>query len=336
MDLDDLYRVLRGAHVQAQGIVDTLRDPVLVLDEAFKVISANPAFYKTFETGRDDTLGRRFSELGDGQWNIPALGLLLEKVLPKTAIIVDYEVAARFPHIGERTMLASAERLCHPDSGQRLILLTIVDATERRARERESELLLGETRHRVKNLLSVIQALARQTKVEGASAREFRDTFLDRFGALSRSLEASMECKETTLADLARASLEPFLAQDGRLSIGPDPEVWLQSGQAMAVGMILHELATNAAKYGALSSPAGRVSIGWSATPAEDGRQRVKLFWAEEDGPEVEPPARDGFGSRLMRSAVERDLHGEMKRDFSPAGLRVVVTFDAGGEHVGS
>lgn len=73
MDLDDLYRVLRSAHVQAQGIVDTIRDPLLVLDAGLKILSANPAFYKTFRSGRDDVLGKSLSELGDGQWNIPEL-----------------------------------------------------------------------------------------------------------------------------------------------------------------------------------------------------------------------------------------------------------------------
>lgn len=333
MDLDDLYRVLRSAHVQAQGIVDTIRDPLLVLDAGLKILSANPAFYKTFRSGRDDVLGKSLSELGDGQWNIPELSLLLERVLPKASIIVDYEVSTRFPDIGERTMLVSAERLCHPDSGQRLVLLTIVDATERRAHDHAREVLLGETQHRIKNLLSVVQALARQTSVEGVSAKEFRDTFLSRFGALARSLEASTATNETTLSGLARAALEPFLIGESCLSIGPDPEVWLSPGQAMTLGMILHELATNAGKYGALSTQSGRVSIGWSVAPVPDGGQHIELAWAEHDGPTIEPPDHDGFGSRLMRSAVERDLHGTIDTAFSPAGLRVVISFDAGEAH---
>lgn len=83
MDLDELYRVLRGAHVQAQGIDDTIREPLLVLDADLKVSSANPAFFEKFAVSRDETLGRPFLELGNGQWDIPELRLLLERVLPK-------------------------------------------------------------------------------------------------------------------------------------------------------------------------------------------------------------------------------------------------------------
>jgi len=318
--------------VQAQGIVDTIRDPLLVLDERLNILSANPAFYKTFETARDETLGRSFFQLGNGQWNLPELELLLARVLPKTTLVVDFEVTTAFPQIGHRTMLVSAERLCHPDSGQRLILVTIIDATDQRTRERQSEVLLGETRHRIKNLLSVIQALARHTKVEDVSAQEFRDAFLSRFGALSRSLEASTAGRRSTLADLVRASLEPFLLQDDRITVGPAPEVWLQPNQSMAVGMVLHELATNATKYGALSSADGSVSIGWTAPPAEGGRRTVTLDWTERNGPAVQTPSREGFGSLLMRSAIERDLHGRIDLDFAPGGLRGQLVFDAGGE----
>jgi PAS domain-containing protein len=78
MDLDELYRVLRGSHVQAVGIVNTLRDPLVVLDDGFRVLSASPAFYDTFSTSRDETIGKAFADLGDGQWNIPELRLLMD------------------------------------------------------------------------------------------------------------------------------------------------------------------------------------------------------------------------------------------------------------------
>ncbi len=122
MDLDDLYRLLRVSHVQAQGIVDTIRDPLLVLAGDLTVISANPAFYRTFATDRDSTIGRPLYDLGNGQWNIPELRMLLENVIPKSASIMDFEVQAGFPEVGLRTMLISAQRLIHPDNGQRVLL----------------------------------------------------------------------------------------------------------------------------------------------------------------------------------------------------------------------
>ena len=162
MDLDELYRALRGSHVQAVSIINTLRDPLVVLDDDFRVLSASPAFYDTFCTSRDETIGMAFAELGDGQWNIPELRLLMDQVIPRSTSVIDYEVRASFPHIGPRTMLVSAQRLSHPDSGQRILLLTIVDATERRAADEDKDILIGELGHRIKNLMAVIRAIARR------------------------------------------------------------------------------------------------------------------------------------------------------------------------------
>ncbi|MCZ0964087.1 HWE histidine kinase domain-containing protein [Paracoccus benzoatiresistens] len=209
MDLDELYRLLRGSHVQAVGIVNTLRDPLLVLDDDFRVLSANPAFYGTFSTSRDETIGTALADLGNGQWDIPELRLLLEQVIPKSTSVIDYEVRAEFPHIGQRTMLVSAQRLSHPDSGQRILLLTIVDATEKRKADDDKDILIGELGHRIKNLLAVTRAIARRTEVEGRSAEAYRDDFLGRFDALARSLAVSTQETEADLSQLVRAVMEP-------------------------------------------------------------------------------------------------------------------------------
>ena len=170
LDLDELYRLLRGSHVQAIGIVNTLRDPLLVLDGDLTIISANPAFYRTFQTSGDDTIGVPFPDLGNGQWNIPELRGLLDDVIPKSAAIIDHEVRADFPRVGLRTMLVSAQRLQHPEHGRRILLLSIVDATERRRVEEEKDILIGELDHRIKNLMAVTRALAAHTAVSGRSA----------------------------------------------------------------------------------------------------------------------------------------------------------------------
>ena len=138
MDLDELYRLLRGSHIRATGIVDTIRDPLLVLAADLSVISANPAFYRTFATSSDETVGVPFSDLGDGQWNIEELNLLLREVIPKSASVFDYEVTATFPDVGQRTMLISAQRIEHPDSRQRVLLLSMVDAGGRKRTTRTS------------------------------------------------------------------------------------------------------------------------------------------------------------------------------------------------------
>jgi PAS domain-containing protein len=142
--LEDLYRLMRNGHVQAQGIIDTAPDPVLVLDRDLVVETASRAFFQTFKVGRDEAIGRHLYELGDGQWDIPELRILLEDVIPKSTAVLDYEVEHDFPGIGRRRMLLSARRLFHPDNTSRTLLLSIVDATERLDRERDKDLLVGE------------------------------------------------------------------------------------------------------------------------------------------------------------------------------------------------
>ncbi len=327
MDLDDLYRLLRGAHVQAQGIVDTVRDPLLVMDEDLCILSANPAFYRTFATGRDDSLGKRFEQLGDGQWQIAELQFLLEKVIPKSSAILDYEVTAEFPKIGPRTMLVSAQRLVHPEDGRRLLLLSIVDATEQRGKDNEKDLLIGEVRHRVKNLLAVTRALAKQTSVAGRTAEQYRDTFLGRFGALARALEVTIDRSSSDLPDLAKAVLEPYAGDGQTIKIDNAPVVPLQARQAMSLGMILHELATNALKYGALSAQGGQVALSWTTGKEQDGLEQVHMQWTESGGPAPVSPSQKGFGTRLIRSAAERELGGKVDLEFRPGGLVVSQSF---------
>ncbi|WP_207102635.1 HWE histidine kinase domain-containing protein [Paracoccus shandongensis] len=326
MDLDELYRLLRGSHVQAIGIVNTLRDPLLVLDGDLTVISANPAFYRTFQTSGDDTIGVPFPDLGNGQWNIPELRGLLEDVIPKSAAIIDHEVRADFPRVGLRTMLVSAQRLQHPEHGRRILLLSIVDATERRRVEEEKDILIGELDHRIKNLMAVTRALAAHTAVSGRSAEAYRDDFLGRFEALGRSLEVSRTGASGTLRDLVGAVMAPYRGGMGRLSLAAGPGVALLPKQAMSLGMILHELATNALKYGALSVPEGRLSIDWSEVADDKNGPATLLCWEEEGGPRVSPPRQTGFGTRMIRFATEYDLGGRAELDYRPEGLRVKLT----------
>lgn len=146
--------------------------------------SANPAFYATFQVTPEETEGRRLPELGNRQWAIPELQQRLMRVLPESTELVDFEIEHEFERIGQRTMLLHARPL---DDAQ-LILLGMVDLTERRRSERE--LLMRELSHRVKNILAVVQALATQTD-HSHSVEEFRDTFVGRLAALARAQPAA-------------------------------------------------------------------------------------------------------------------------------------------------
>ena len=217
VNLDELYRLMRVAHVQAQGIVDTVREPLLVLTRDLCVEAASRSFYDVFQVGREETIGRHLYELGNGQWDIPDLRLLLEKVIPRSRGVEGYEVEHVFPHLGRRVMLLNARKLFHPDSNSQTLLLAIEDVTDIRQHEDNQSIRMGELQHRMKNLLAMVSALARQTRTAGRSADEYRDTFLGRFSALVHAHE--MAFQQTDSADLATLILpllEPYAQSWGR------------------------------------------------------------------------------------------------------------------------
>lgn len=327
MDLDELYRLMRSAHVQAQGMIDTVRYPLLVLDDQLRVVTANAAFYETFHAGREDTIGTSFLELGAGQWNVESFRLLLEKVIPHSASIDEFEITADFGTAGTRTMLVSARRLVRPDTSGRVLLLTLVDATERRRKDAESAVLLGELQHRMKNLLGLVQALVRRTEIKGRTAEEYREAIVGRIEALSRSLDLSLSGKPSALSDLVASTLEPYAQLPAAVEVDEGAEVFLTSEQALGTGMILHELSTNAAKHGALSSPGGRVRISW--TVEKDGKRQdyVGLRWQESGGPAVATPTRQGFGTQMVRFAAAQDLNGQAELIYAPEGFLAELRF---------
>ncbi|WP_370677102.1 HWE histidine kinase domain-containing protein [Pleomorphomonas sp. PLEO] len=325
MNVEDLYRLLRTGHIQAQGIVDTVADPMLLLDESLCVQSANRAFFETFKVDRSETIGKPIHELGDGQWDIPDLRLLLLQVIPRASAIIDYEVEHDFPGLGRKTMLLTARTLHHPDNGSHTMLLSIVDVTERARSDALKDMLFGELRHRMKNLLSVAQSIARRTTTEGRTAEEYRNDVLGRLDALASAHDVGFsEEQDTGLAVLIQRVLAPYATDPEAVVVAPGALVLLGPDTVMALGLVLHELATNAAKYGAMSVPGGRVSIGWQLDEADS---RLRITWMESGGPPVVPPAATGFGSRLIRSAI---AIGEVSQVYAPDGLEVEIVIPLG------
>lgn len=328
MNIDDLYRVLRAGHAQLQGIVDTVPDPMLVLDGNLVVQSASRAFFKTFHVDRYETIGKSIYELGNGQWDIPELRNLLQDILPLSTAVVDFQVDHDFPDLGRRSMLLTARTLFHPDDLSRTLLLTIQDATERLHRENAGTILLGELHHRMKNLLASAEAMARQAPTEGRSAEEFRDDFLGRLRNLITSYELAYgpEIKgglqtllEKTLAPYAR---EGSFTLVGDANLDPGPHVLL------SLSLVLHELATNAAKYGALSVLDGRLEVVWNLDASSSV---LHLRWLERGGPPATEPIQKGYGTKLITSVTTFNLGGTLEQHFGPDGLTVEVTIPLSG-----
>lgn len=192
MALQELYTLLCQGHVQAQAVVDTLPIPVIVLDREFRVGAANPAFLATFRVTREATQGHSLFDLGNGQWNLPELRRLLTEVIPNAAAVHDFKVTHDFPGIGPRTMLVSARRMEAKGRHAGEILVRFEDMTERGRADAAKELLLGEARHRMRNLLGIIRALASQTRAAGRSGEEYRDALMGRLDAVAHAQEASL------------------------------------------------------------------------------------------------------------------------------------------------
>jgi two-component sensor histidine kinase len=204
----------------------------------------------------------------------------------------------------------------------------LVDITDRKQAENRQKVLIDELNHRVKNTLATVQSLASQTARHAENPRDFVDKFQARLMALARAhdllTKRHWEC--APLGSLAEEVLAPLAgAAQGQVTI-EGPAIDLSPRAALSLTMALSELGVNAAKYGALSSAEGTLSVRWHLQQ-ELGATQLSLQWQERGGPLVTPPTRRGFGTRLMERCVETDLGGTFDLVFDPSGVccRVVV-----------
>jgi len=201
---------------------------------------------------------------------------------------------------------------------------TVQDITERKEREEKEHLLMREVNHRAKNMLSVVDSIAHQTATR--SPEDFIERFSERIQALSanQDLLVRNEWNGVEIADLARAQLAHFADLIGSRIVVRGPRLRLKAASAQAIGLALHELATNAGKYGALSADAGRVEVRW----ATDG-DTLAMSWTERGGPPVSAPKRRGFGTIVMEAMAERSVDGKVDLDYTPSGLTWRLTCPA-------
>ena len=278
-DLDD-------ASALAQAIVDTLRDPLLVLDQGLRVVAANRAFYQTFKLNRQDIHGRPIYGLGNGQWDIPELRLILEDVGPRHAAMEAYEVEWDFPMIGRRTMLLNAREVFNQRDTQKLTLLAIEDVTERRTAERvtaellqQKETLLQEMQHRVANSLQIIASIL-LLKARTVQSEETRSHLRD---AHDRVMSMATVQQQLQGAGHGEAiELRPYLSRlcetlaasmigdsrpiSVRVAAGPGMAT---SAEAVSIGLITTELVINALKHAfSGGSGNGEIVVGYEADEA--------------------------------------------------------------------
>lgn len=232
----------------------------------------------------------------------------------------DYDVEYRVVHrTGELRWLHARGRAAQTadDGGARRLAGVSLDITERKRAEEHQKLLVNELNHRVKNSLATVQSIAAQTLRSVAAPEFFRDAFETRLIALSHThdLLTRESWAGASLREVFDLELHAMAGED-RVSFTYSGDVRLHPKAAVALGMGIHELTTNAAKYGALSTPDGRVAVTWTV---ED--DILRLTWTERGGPPVTPPARRGFGARLLERGLAAELSGGVELTYDAAGL---------------
>jgi PAS domain S-box-containing protein len=218
-----------------------------------------------------------------------------------------------------------------PDGKAQRLVSIVTDVTERKAAEDHIQFLMHEISHRSKNLLTVIQSIARRTARTAGSMEEFEARFERRLQGLAASHDVlvSKNWQGAPIEELVRQQLLPFVEiQSSRFELaGPDVVVTAEAAQA--IGLAIHELATNAIKYGALSQPSGKVRISWTFDRDASVSPELSLNWIERGGPAVAPPSRKGFGHVVIGEMVERSLNGRVAMEFAAQGLRWSVAIPA-------
>ena len=305
-------RGLRDLFMQTPGFMAVLMGPDLTY------AMANNAYLQLI--GHRQVVGRPLAEALPEVIDQGFADLLRRVMREKTAHI-DHAASVllqRTPGapLEERFLDFIFQPIAGPDGESVGVFVEGSDVTDRVLGDRQQKLLLDELNHRVKNTLSTVQAIADQTLRTNARPEDFRGAFESRLMALSatHNLLTATNWMSADLRDVAQLEFLPHGPERYRLS---GPTVALTPAQALALGLLFHELATNAAKHGALAHGDGCVKVVWRVRGAD-----LEIDWKEHDGPPVAPPTRSGFGTRLIERSLQGQLGGEAVLDYAPDGVR--------------
>ena len=320
---------IEDAQTLAEAIVDTIHEPLIVLDGGLRVLAASRAFYEIFRVDPQHTMGCRLYDLGDGQWNIPALRLLLETIIPEKTAMDGFEVEHDFPGVGRRTMLLNARKVIYETSADSTILLAFTDITARRLVERDladllehteellrqKQVLLQEMQHRVANSLQIIASIL-LIKARAVTSEETRLHLRD---AHQRVLSvAEVQSHLHASGGLDRIEVGPYLtklcASLAASMLGDSHPISLRveadhgllgSDKAVSMGLIVTELVINAIKYAfPQTRPDARVLVGfesagmgWVLTVADNGVGAAAT---------AVPLAHGGLGTAIVEALVKQ------------------------------
>jgi chemotaxis protein methyltransferase CheR len=335
------FKDVADACALAQGIVDTVREPVIVLDKGLRVIAASRSFYSAFKVSPKETQGRLFYALGDGQWDISKLRVLLEKIIPEHGVMEDYEVEHDFPNLGYRIMRLNARQVFYEGGADTTILLGIEDVTERHMLEcQKDELLiqkdtlLDELQHRISNSLQIIAGIILM-KADTVSSEETRRLLWDTHDRVISI--ATIQQTLHTAGTIGPVEMVPYLTRLGDAlaasMIGDIRPVTLKvvgtagslsPREAESIGLITTELFMNALKHAFPDEKMnGRITIAYDAEGTDWKLSVADNGIGKPDG--VFAQAKTGLGTGIIK-ALAHDLNAKVETLANPEGTLVSIT----------
>jgi PAS domain S-box-containing protein len=251
---------------------------------------------------------------------------LLDQVFETRKAITDVELSAEAPGEPgvERQWLIGIYPVINAQGQCDFAGAVVLDITERKQREDHIHYLLRELTHRSKNIMAIVQAMARQTVAEALSARDFEEKFSARLQGFAHSHDLLLKenWQGVAIDELVRSQLGAFAELIGTRIEIRGPNLLLTPEATQNLGLALHELSINAAKHGALSTPEGAVLVHWSTYATDEGDLQFLLSWSEMNGPQVKPPRHKGFGQLVLERMLPRALDGDVRLDFAESGLK--------------
>ena len=304
---------------------ETTRMPMVFTDAKTPdnpIIFANDAFLRLTGYAREEVLAQNFNFMVEGRDKPEVLSQVETAYNDNSHSGAEFRCCRKDGSVFWATIFISPVKDKHGDVIQHFA--SFLDSTSRKQEVEHLHFLLDELNHRTQNTLTTVLAIAAQT-LRDVADKEVIAAFEGRIMALSKAhcLLGRKDWNRVSLRDVIDQILQPFGLNDhrvSRFSVKGD-EVPLKPKAALTLAMVFHELATNAAKYGALSNhSSGKIDITWQVEPKPQG-DRMRLHWQESGGPLVVPPTRKGFGSRLIEGGLAQELNGEVSIDYAPTGV---------------
>lgn len=301
-------------------IVDSSPDAILSRDLDGRIMSWNAAAERMFAISAQAAIGHELTALLASALDETSLEYIEQQIGNQS-----WQVEVRLQRADGPVELALTTSPVVDSQDNVIASSTIArDISEQVAQENHRELLLQELNHRVKNVLATVQSIMMQTL--GQAPEHFRQTFTKRIQALAQThnLLTQSQWRGIDLRELIALELRPYEKDASPPWQLAGEAVALAPSQAIALGMALHELATNAAKYGALTAKTGHIEVSW-VIARDHGHRVLALTWREQGGPPAEEPAQPGFGLRLIQEGMAHELDASTQLDFLSDGLRYVI-----------